>query len=504
MKKFFILIGVLLSTLIQAKDHINIAISSAPNNLNPFFSTDSNSQNINRLVHLSLIDFNSLMQFECVACSTFQERMVGTKHVIRFQLKNDLTFSDNSKVKSGDLYSSWQFFAKNQKIKSTFMGAFEAIEDVIVFDDLNFEIVFKEFSLENLSNLALLKLVKINKSDLEDLLPQDIIGAGDYVLSATEPLSVDLAPRKPGLPFFKFKVVKDETTLALKLINKEIDLSVASMSPRKVQFLKKTKGLTSWEIPSGNYQFLGMNHTKEIFQNKEFRQGLSHLIPRVDLLKYKFKDTAVISRGMFSPAFADMYEEKSFDDYNPARAKELFLKAGVVFKDNKFYFNNAPIEFDWKVSNNKASIEIAETLKYYFEKSGLKVNLTILEWGTFMSAFKSGKFDLIIGQWVGFTGPDMLKFVFHSSNVPPKGGNRIKYNNINFDKMVDAATIETDKIKRNELYKKAHEIVMNDYAYVNLWHPNVIWIGTDCLSNIQVGPTGSFMGFRKVKYECGK
>ncbi len=504
MKILFILTLLICSINLFAKNQINVAISSAPNNLNPFFSTDSNSQNINRLVHISLIDFNKQMQFECVACSTFQERMVDKKQVIRFQLRNDLSFSDGSKVKAGDVYSSWQFYAKNEKIKSTFMGAFEAIEDVIVYDDLNFEIIFKEFSLENLSNLALLKIVKINKSNLEDLGPLDIIGAGDYKLSEIEPLTITVIPRKPELPEFKFKVVKDETTLALKLINKEIDLSVASMSPRKVQYLKNKSGLKSWEIPSGNYQFLGMNHVKEIFKNRDFRKGLSHLIPREDLLKFKFKDTAVISRGMFSPAFSDFYEEKAVDAFNPEMAKELFLKAGLNYKNKALYFKDQPVELDWKVSNNKASIEIAETLKYYFEKTGIKINLTILEWGTFMSAFKGGKFDLIIGQWVGFTGPDMLKFVFHSTNTPPKGGNRTKYSNPDFDKMVDLATVETNKEKRTELYKKSHEIVMNDYAYINLWHPNVIWIGSSCISQIEVEPTGSFSGLRKVKYECGK
>jgi peptide/nickel transport system substrate-binding protein len=138
----------------------------------------------------------------------------------------------------------------------------------------------------------------------------------------------------------------------------------------------------------------------------------------------------------------------------------------------------------------------------YFEKAGIKVQVTVQEWGTYMSNFKSGKFDIIMGQWIGFTGPDMLSFVFHSKNVPPRGGNRIYYNNLEFDKLIDRATEEVNPAKRNQLYNDAYKIVTNDYTYINLWHPNVIWIGSKCLKNVELEPIGSFISFPKLEKKC--
>ena len=503
LKMFTIILSALYSVGAFSQKTINLAISAAPNNLVPFFSTDANSQNINRLVHSALVDFNEKMQFVCIACESYEEKIVGEKHVFKFVLKDNMTFSDNTPVTTQDVKKSYEYFAKNEKIKSTFMGAYEAIEAVNIIDGKNLEIIYKSFSLENLSNLSLLKIVKINNLDKEALEPQDVIGCGDYVIKEIQPLEILISHRKGEKPNLNFKVVKDETTLALKLINKEIDLSVASMSPRKVFWLKSQKNIMIWDMPSGNFQFMGLNHKREIFQDRKVRKAFSLFIPREDILKYKLKNTAALSNGMFSKAFGDMYEPVAVDPHDPVSARKLLAEAGwIKNKKGLLEKNGKLLEIDWKVSNNKASIEIVEVLKNVLEKEGMIVNVSIQEWGTYMSAFKAGKFDIVVGQWIGFTGPDMLRFVFHSTNTPPKGGNRVGYNNSEVDKVLDIATIEKDAVKRTNSYKLALKLINEDYANVNLWHPNVIWIGRSCIDNIKLESTGSFYPLKNIEFKC--
>lgn len=504
-QSLFMLMALLSVNAVFAIEKINIAISASPNNMAPFYSTDANSQNINRLVHSALVDFNESMQFVCIACETYQEKMVGEKEVYTFKLRPNMTFSDGTPVTADDVKKSYEYFAKNQKIKSTFMGAFESIEDVKVIDSLTVEFIYKNFSLENLSNLSLMKIVKVKNLDAEIFEPMDIIGCGEYVLKSIAPLEIIVEPRAAGKPVLDFKVVKDETTLALKLINKEIDLSVANMSPRKIFWLKGQAGIKVWDRPSGNFQFMGINHKRDLFKDIKVRKAFSLLIPRDEILKYKLKDTAVLSNGMFSPAFGEMYEKTAIDRNDVQLARQLLKEAGwkknkngILEKDGKI------LEIDWKVSNNKASIEVVDVLQHYLEKEGMSVNVSIQEWGTYMSAFKAGKFDIVVGQWVGFTGPDMLKFVFHSTNTPPKGGNRVGYNNPALDAVLDEATTQTNAPKRTALYKQALQMVNNDYAYINLWHPNIIWIGRSCLSDIKLESSGSFYPLKKLEKNCGK
>lgn len=494
----FVIILQMIFANAYSEDKIVVAISATPNNLNPFFSTDANSQNIGKLLHQSLIDFNASMIPSCQACKSFAIKIRDGKQIIKFQLRDDLTFTDGTKVEPADVKKSWEYFAKDEKIKSTFMGMFETIESVNLLDKRYIEFVFKNFSLENLSNLALLKIVKINKPNRAGLEPEDIMGCGDYVLQKAQTLEVVLKSRDFKKPNLVFKVVKDETTLALKLINKEVDLSVANMSPRKVSWLKSyNKIIQTWEIPSGNYLFMGLNHKREIFKDIRVRRAISLLIPRDEILKYKLKNTAALSNGMFSSAFSEMHQEFSVDKFDPILAQKLLEEAGYG-KSGKV------LELDWKVSNNKASIEIADVIQYYLEKAGIVVNLSVQEWGTYMSSFKAGKFDVVVGQWIGFTGPNMLNFVYHSENIPPKGGNRTSYNNKEVDNLLDRATQEADGEKRTALYKKADQIISRDYAAISLWHPNIIWIGSTCLKNVELVPTGSFDSLPKVEKNCDK
>ncbi len=506
------IIGVFLSALLSAHagDKITIAISSAPNNLVPFYSTDANSQNINRLVHKALIDFNEKMQFQCRACSSFEERFEGDKQILKFHLKKDLTFHDGSPVEATDVVRSWEYYAKNKAIASTFSDSFENLKEMNVLDKHTIEIVFSPFSLENASNLGLLKIMKLKKPSGENLEPSDVVGCGDYVLNSISPLEIVVSPRDQSKNTFVFKVVKDETTLALKLINKEIDLSVANMSPRKINWLReKADQLQVWELPSGNYQYMGLNFKREKFDDLNVRKAISHLVPREDLLKYKLKNTAVLSSGMFSPAFAELYEPGTIDSYDPQLAQKLLTAAGWT-RNSKGILqkNGAEFDIDWKVSNNKSSIEVAEVMQHYLQKAGFKVSISIQEWGTFMSSFKSGNFDIVVGQWIGFTGPDMMKFVFHSKSTPPTGGNRTSYSNPEFDKVIDSAVTETNSAKRKQLYKKALAIINQDYAYINLWHPNIIWVGSRCLKNLSLEPTGGFYPLLTMQKShegnCGK
>lgn len=514
LKQWFILIPVLFIFGIlnsQAKEVI-LALSSSPANLSPFFSTDGNSQNINRLVHMTLTDFNSKMKFECRLCETFSESIIKNRHHIKFKLRSDIKFWDGSTVKAQDVKNTWKYFAKDKKIKSIFRFAFSSIKNVIVHNETEVEIIFEKFDLDNLSNLNLFKIIKLNKLDENGYVEEkpsltEIIGAGPYRFGKTSALEIELIPTNPKRAKFIFKVVKDETTLALKILNKEVDLSLANISPRKYEWLKKSKnkGLSFWEKPSTNFIYMGINHRKPELKDVRVRKALSHLIPRLDLMNYKFKNTVQLSSSMFSSAFNGLYLGEKFDKRSPELAKKLFNEAG--FKKGKSGYlekNGKVFEIDWKVSSNKAILETVETIKGYFEKAGIKVTTTVQEWGTFMRGIKTGQFDITIGRWMGFTGPGMLKYVFHSKSLPPKGANRGYYVNKEFDSLLDLATTELNEEKRNFYYKKALKLANNDYSYINLWHPNVIWAGRDCIKNLEIQSNGSFLPLLKLESHCGR
>lgn len=477
-----------------------VALSSNPNNIDPFFSTDGNSQNLNRLLHISLIDFSKEMKFECDLCKTYSEEVVNGKYEIIFVLKEGIRFWDGTEVVAADVENSVKYF-QDERINSIFRNAFLEIEKVEVIDKYKVKLIFKKFKLENLSNLCLLKIIKY-KYGTEHLF-ENIIGAGTYKIKKENP--IELVPSfdktKPDLIF---KVVKDETTIALKLLNKEIDLSVASISPRKENWLKKNDpSLSYWAIPSSNFYYLGLNLERDHLKSPDIRKALSLLVPRKKLMDFKIKESGVLANGMFSMAFAENFHDFPIDEYNERKAQEIFLKEGYKKNKEGYFSKNGKIfSLDWKVNNNRASFEIVEVIKRSFEEFGIKVLLTTQEWGTFNRNFRNGAFDIVMANWQGFTGPDMLNFVFHSKNIPPAGGNRGHYVNPEVDRLLDLAERETEKDERNKIYFQVQKIINNDYPYINLWHPTVSWIGNNCISGINLLPNGSFSPLLDIKTNC--
>ena len=499
-RKLILLKFVLISACLSAPSHtkeINLALSSAPSNMSPFNSTDANSQNLNRLVYLSLVDVDQNMNFECRACESYTETVEDVRHTIRFKLREDLRFHNGEKLVARHVLESWQAFL-NEENQSVFKKAFSKISSIIVHSDYDLSLVYENYDLENLTNLVLLKIF-IQKDG-------ELIGSGPYRISELKPLEIKLnAINAEDYPNFVFKVVRDETTLALKLLNGEVDLSLAQISPRKLDWLlaRPKSELKLYRQQGTNTVYLSPNHRRGPLADLKVRQALSHLIPREDLAKHKLKNSVTVATGFFSESFSGVYLKRDYDSYDPPRAYQFLTEAGYLRAENgRWQKNGQDLSIDWKVSNNRATIEIVETIKHFLENHGFVVNLTIQEWGIFMRSLRTGQFDLIISQWLGFTGPEMLGVVFHSKNHPPVGANRGFYSSSQFDLAYDKAIAPANKNKAREYFRAAHEIAVNDYAYIDLWHPEIRWIGRSCIDLPTLYSTGSFLALLELKNNC--
>lgn len=472
-----------------------VGLSSAPSNLSPFFATDANSQNIGRLLYLTLTDFSKDMNFSCRACKSFNERFEAGKHIIHFKLRSDLTFWDGEKIKAQTIRDVWKIFTNEESPKSIFRFAFAKIEDVKILGEYELELIFPSYTADNLSDLALLKILKIKEGGDPKKL-EDIIGSGPYRISHSSALGVTLTPAfDSSRDTLNFKVVKDETTLALKMMNNEIDLSVAQLSPRKVNWIENNvKHLDIVSEKGTNYIYVGLNHKNPHLAKPVFREALDKLIPRIKLVKYKMKETATLASSLFSPSFTNLFQSQLEPTvYDPSAAKKLLLDNGYKLEEGALTFNGAPVKLDWKISNNKATEEIVDAIIDEFSKAGIAVTKTVQEWGTFMRSMKTGQFDLVMSQWVGFTGAGMLSYVFSTKSFPPAGANRGYFSDHKLDELLEAAEGPMPPEKRLENYRKATAIAVKDRAYLSLWHPDIIWIARSCLKGVSPYPNGNFM-----------
>ena len=473
----------------MAQARLVVALGSAPNNLDPYYATDANSQDLNRLLHLSLVDANAQMETVCRACEKFEEKISadGT-HTVTFWLRQDLKFHDGSKVNASDVVTSVNRLLANKT--APIPALFKELKTTKEIDSKTVSLIFTAYRPENLTNLALLKIEKFAGDQR--------LGAGLYRL--IEKSSVHVLINGPYEIEFKF--IADETTMALKLINGEIDVIATSISPRKIEWMNKQPQLRLFETQGTNYVYIAPSHRHEDLKNWRVRKAISHLIPREELAKYKQKNTVTLAEGMFSPAFEKLYLGSGAVAYDEEKAMQFLTQAGYKFVDGRWFKNNRKLSFTLKVSNKKHIIELANALIPYFLKAGIELRVQSAEWGTFYRDLKAGNFDLALGQWVGFTGPDQMGFTFLESSIPPGGANRGFYTDSEFEKLYSLAVNQTDDKLRYKYYRLAYERVVKDEAYISLWHPKIIWATRDCVKKLVPYPSGNFLAFESLEHQC--
>jgi len=95
-----------------------------------------------------------------------------------------------------------------------------------------------------------------------------------------------------------------------------------------------------------------------------------------------------------------------------------------------------------------------------------------------------------------------MGFTFLTSSIPPGGANRGFYEDPIFDELYSSALKETSEPKALEYYRKAYTRLIENEAYISLWHPKIVWIGRDCIKSIELYPTGNFLALEAMEHVC--
>ena len=103
-------------------------------------------------------------------------------------------------------------------------------------------------------------------------------------------------------------------------------------------------------------------------------------------------------------------------------------------------------------------------------------------------------------QWVGgaVADPDILRRVFHSTQVPPIGFNRGYFNDPQVDRLLDEAAVATDDGRRRALYGQVQKIVAEDAPYISLWYKTNVAVSQRGLTGIHVLPLADFIFLKDV------
>jgi peptide/nickel transport system substrate-binding protein len=244
--------------------------------------------------------------------------------------------------------------------------------------------------------------------------------------------------------------------------------------------------------------YVGVNLRDSRLRDVRVRQALAYAIDREAIVKYLRRGLAVPATGMLSPLSWAAARDIPEYAHDPGRAKELLDEAGYRDPDGDGPLPRLTLTL--KVSNSEFNRLQSSVIQQNLREVGVDLDVRTFEFATLYADVLSGNFDLYTLQWTAgaLADPDILRRVFHSTQVPPVGFNRGHYSNPQVDGLLDRASAAIDEPTRLTLYGEVQRIIARDVPYVSLWYKTNVAITQRALTGVRLNPLGDFSFFKDV------
>lgn len=477
---------------------IVVGIASGPNNLDPRRATDDASQKADQLM------FNGLMRFDehLKVVPDLAERLDNpTPTTYLATLRRGVRFHDGHELTSADVVFTFRSML-DPAFLSPLRGAYRGLQSVDAIDRYTVAFRLKEPFGSFPVNLVLPGIVPAGAGpDFRE----HVVGTGPYrFVRYVVDDRVELAafdgygsgqPQNDGLVL---KVVPDEIMLGLELRKGTIDVVVNVLAPDLVHQLERDPKLQIVEGPGTDYQYLGMNLRDPVLADVRVRRAIGYAIDRRAIVEYLRRGLASVAVGILPPVSWAFEPDVFTFSFDPAKAKALLDEAGYPDPDGE---GPAPrFRLTLKMSTAEFNRLQGAVIQQNLAAVGIALDIRTYEFATLYADVLKGTFQMFTLQWTGgaVADPDILRRVFHSSQVPPAGFNRGFFRNVRVDQLLDEAAVAADERRRRELYGAVQRIVADEAPYISLWYKTNATVAQRSLTGIRVLPTADFTFLKDV------
>ncbi len=402
--------------------------------------------------------------------------------VYTFKLKKDAKFHDGSPVNAEAVKYSYE------RMLQLGMGAvanFTSIDKIEAVDDttvrFTLKVPFTQFlpALSSLWGTGVVNpaLVKANEKD-GDLgqawLAENDAGSGPYKLTKWDrgqQITMERDPNYWGgwgdkyLDTIIVRPIGESTTMRLMLEKGDADLAIG-LTPEDADALATTPGVKVPEYLAGGIIEMRLNTTQKPLDDVRVRQALNYSFDFDQAVEGVMSGHA---KRMDSIMAADMpghYKPSFMYTKDLDKAKQLLTEAG--------YPDGFPLEYVW-ISGLERDRRLGEMWQADLKKLGIELTIREMPIATWWEAQASPETapQTFMGGW-GNDYADATQQVwamYYSGNWPPNGSNYYFYKNEKVDKLLEAARIEQDPAKRDQMYQDATEIIYTEAPEVWVMQP---------------------------------
>jgi peptide/nickel transport system substrate-binding protein len=481
--------------------------------LDPATVTDGESLKVTKNIFDTLLDYND--------GDTTVKPALATKWTISddgltytFELRKGVKFHDGTDFNAEAVVFNFERWANGNAEKFPYYGSMfggykndksHVIKEVKAVDDYTVQFVLKRPQAPFLKNIAMPPFAIASPAAIKkygDKFGENPVGTGPFVFKEWKRNErIVLEKNKdywekgyPKLNQLIFVSIPDNSARLNALLKGEIDL-MEDLNPNDLKQIEGNKDLQIFKRPSMNVGYVGLTTTRGPLKNKLVRQALNYAVDKKAIIDAFYAGQAEPAKNPMPPSIPGYNDEIQDYPFDLNKAKELLAKAG--------YPNGFEMEL-WAMPVPRPYMpdgkKIAEALQENFAKIGVKAKIVTYEWATYLEKAAKGEADAFLLGWTGDNG-DADNFLYALLDKDSIGSNNYTYySNDELHKILVEAQTISDENKRNELYKKAQEIIKEDAPWIPLVHSTPLLAGKANIKGYNPHPTGSDK-FTKVEFE---
>ena len=465
-------------------------IESSPTSLDPRVGTDFASEHIDELLFDGLVKRDESFHFSPALAESW-EQPDPTTYI--FHLRSGVHFSDGRPMTARDVV--WSVLSmRNGAVISPKAASYATVASVEARDPLTVVFHLKQPDNFLLTNLKTGALGVIPDGSGRDFWRHPV-GTGPFrfvsqridqdVVIERNPLSWQTQPK---IERVRFSVVPDAITQSLELEKGSADVEVNTLPMDALPVLATRKDLAIEDARGTEIQYLAFNTRDPILKDTRVRQAIACAIDRDLIIRTLYHGHAQPSVSLLPANHWAWTGDVERYDYDPARAEQLLDEAGY-----KPQSDGIRLHLTMKSSTDERARLLAAVLQQQLARVGIALALRSYEFATFYADVVHGAFQMYSLYWIGGNeSPDIFNYVFSSARFPPKGANRVRYSNPQFDALIDDASETTDQARRRADYVEAQQILARDLPSFNLWYLDTLAVHNKRLVDVEPSPSGSY------------
>ena len=496
-------------------------IDSGPVSLDPAFATGAKSIQYIQQIFSGLTGFDKDGYLQPDIADTWL--ISEDAHTYTFTIKDNATYHSGRKVTSNDIQYSWERALKSQNKKNVLnylgdiLGAREFssgdtdnLEGFNIIDDSKFEIKLVSPTPYFISKLSHSHTFLVDSEQLirysenNRAWEANPIGTGPFVMGDWLPGVImylypypDYHLNKPEIDSLIFRLYGGKPALmyqsgeidATTLFSDEvIDIYNSDLifggSPVKEQNLIKSTEMSTY--------YIGFNTQSIPFDDINVRKAFAQSSNVETIVSNYFESVHQNAYGLIPPQMPDFNSNLDNNDYiyDPESALN-YLSNSNYYLDKTLpdIFYNTP-------GYSGPNALISEIINSWIDNLGVNITTNVIPPDQYYYSIDKVSYDIYDYGWIAdYPDPhNFLYSLFHSK----AGSNVSKYNNPDYDSLIDLATMETNEDKRIQYYIDAEEKLINDAVLIPLYHGSTFALIKDHVSDINFTPYG-MLDLRDVK-----